>query len=192
MVAGGGEPAAGAVDARDLGVGDLAARRPRRAAAAPPRPCRNMPRIPGWHADRPPPSVLVGSAPPTRSLPSSTNAPPSPLPQNPSASSDSSDHRRERVVDLAAVDVVGRDAGPLERQLARTGRGRLGEVGPLAHRRVDTRLAGAEHPDRRLGQVAGPLLGREHDRAAAVGADAAVQLRERVGDHRGCSARPRS
>ena len=28
-------------------------------------------------------------------------------------------HRRERVVDLADVDVVGRDAGPLERELAR-------------------------------------------------------------------------
>ena len=34
---------------------------------------RKIPRIPGWHAESPPPSVLVGSAPPTRSRPSSTN-----------------------------------------------------------------------------------------------------------------------
>ena len=42
-----------------------------------------MPRMPGWQAESPPPSVLVGSAPPTRSLPSSTNGPPSPFLQNP-------------------------------------------------------------------------------------------------------------
>ena len=34
-----------------------------------------------------------------------------------------------------------------------------------------------------FGEVAGAFLGGEHDRAAAVAADAAVQLRERVGDH---------
>ena len=33
---------------------------------------RNILRIPGWQADSPPPSVFVGSAPPRRSLPSST------------------------------------------------------------------------------------------------------------------------
>src|SRR2546422_2693345 len=47
---------------------------------------RNIPRMPGWHDDRPPPSVLVGRAPPTRSFPSSTNGPPSPFLQNPSPS----------------------------------------------------------------------------------------------------------
>ena len=47
---------------------------------------RNIPRMPGWQADRPPPSVLVGSAPPTRSLPSSTKEPPSPFSQKPSPS----------------------------------------------------------------------------------------------------------
>ena len=44
----------------------------------------------GVAAESPPPSVLVGSAPPTRIFPSSTNAPPSPLPQNPRASNESS------------------------------------------------------------------------------------------------------
>ena len=43
-----------------------------------------------------------------------------------------------------------------------------------------------------FGEVARALLGGEHDRAAAVAADAAVQLRERVGDHRASSARRRS
>src|SRR5207248_5386089 len=58
-----------------------------------PRSCRaastsrNIPRIPGWQCDRPPPSVFVGRAPPTRSLPSATNSPPSPFLQNPSPSS---------------------------------------------------------------------------------------------------------
>ena len=96
-----------------------------------------MPRMPGWQCDRPPPSVLVGSAPPTRSLPSSTNGPPSPLLAEAERLEREQHHRRERVVDLADVDVVGRDAGPLERELARAARGRLGEVLPLAHRRVD-------------------------------------------------------
>ena len=43
-----------------------------------------------------------------------------------------------------------------------------------------------------LREVAGPLLGREHDRAAAVAADAAVQLGERVGHHPRAAARRRS
>ena len=49
-----------------------------------------MPRMPGWHDESPPPSVLVGSAPPTRSVPPSTNAPPSPFLQKPSPSKVSS------------------------------------------------------------------------------------------------------
>ena len=59
-------------------------------------------------------------------------------------------HRRERVVDLADVDLFGRHARPLERERAAARRGRLGEVFPLAHRRVRRRLAGAEHPHRLL------------------------------------------
>ena len=104
--------------------------------------------MPGWQCERPPPSVLVGSAPPRRSLPSSTNGPPSPFLQKPERLERQQHHRRERVVDLADVDVVGRDARALERELAAARRGRLGEVLPLAHRRVRRRLAGAEHPHR--------------------------------------------
>src|SRR6266498_3128870 len=57
--------------------------------AASPRSCRTastsrkMPRIPGWHAERPPPSVFVGSDPSTRMVPPSTNGPPSPFLQKP-------------------------------------------------------------------------------------------------------------
>ena len=59
-------------------------------------------------------------------------------------------HRSERVVDLAAVDLFGCDARALECQRAAAGRGRLGEVGPLAHRGVRRRLSGPEHPHRLL------------------------------------------
>src|SRR5207302_3862420 len=57
-----------------------------------PRSCRvastrrNMPYWPGCVYDSPPPFVFIGSAPPGPSLPSSTNAPPSPLAQNPRSS----------------------------------------------------------------------------------------------------------
>src|SRR5512132_980277 len=60
--------------------------------ATSPRSCRTastrrkMPRIPGWQAERPPPSVLVGSEPSMRMVPPSTNGPPSPCLQKPSAS----------------------------------------------------------------------------------------------------------
>src|SRR3954447_19418974 len=77
-------------------------------------------------------------------------------------------HRRERVVDLAAVDVVGRDARAFEREPPATRGGRFREVFPLAHRGMARRFAGPEHPDWLLGAVAGPLLAGEHDRAAAV------------------------
>src|SRR5205085_6780356 len=48
---------------------------------------RNMPRIPGWQAERPPPSVFVGTPPSTRRRPPSTKDPPSPLAQKPRSSS---------------------------------------------------------------------------------------------------------
>ena len=51
---------------------------------------RNMPRMPGWQADSPPPSVLVGRGPSKRSRPPSTNGPPSPFLQKPRSSSVSS------------------------------------------------------------------------------------------------------
>ena len=47
---------------------------------------RNIPYMPGWVYDSPPPLVLVGSDPPGPELPSSTNAPPSPLAQKPRSS----------------------------------------------------------------------------------------------------------
>src|SRR5207248_2236942 len=47
---------------------------------------RNMPRMPGWQADSPPPSVFVGRSPPTCRRPPSTKAPPSPLAQKPRSS----------------------------------------------------------------------------------------------------------
>src|SRR5439155_4471621 len=48
---------------------------------------RKIPRIPGWFDERPPPSVLMGSAPPSWSRPPSTNRPPSPFLQKPRSSS---------------------------------------------------------------------------------------------------------
>jgi len=39
--------------------------------------------MPGWFADRPPPSVLIGNGPPRAIRPSCTKAPPSPFLQNP-------------------------------------------------------------------------------------------------------------
>ena len=84
----GRQHAAGSVAQRDLDVRDL-------ARGASPRNCRtastmrNIPRMPGWQADSPPPSVLVGNGPSHRSRPSSTNGPPSPFLQKPRSSSDS-------------------------------------------------------------------------------------------------------
>ena len=77
----------------------------------------------------------------------------------------------------------GRDAGAVEGELSAAGGGRLGEVLPLAHRRVRCRFAGSQHPDRKLRQITGPFLGGEDDCAATITADAAVQLRQRIGHH---------
>jgi hypothetical protein len=58
------QPAAAAVRDRDLGAGTCespASPRSWRVASH----SRNSPRIPGWVADKPPPSVFVGSAPPS-------------------------------------------------------------------------------------------------------------------------------
>jgi len=75
--------------------------------------------------------------------------------------------------------------GALEGHLARAHTGRLGEVVPLAHRRVGDGLPGAQHPDRGLGAILGPLLARQDDCPATVGADAAVQLGQGIPHHRG-------
>ena len=118
--AGGGEPAAGAVHAararrpatwRPLGLAAQLPRRPRRAGTC--RACRGgsaraRRRRCWWAARR-----RAAACRPRRT------APPSPFSQKPRPSSVEQHHRRERVVDLADVDVVGRDAGPLERERAR-------------------------------------------------------------------------
>ena len=75
------------------------------------------------------------------------------------------------------------DAGLLERHRPGQRAGRRREVGLLADVPVRLRAARAEHVDRRLREVLGPL-GRRHDeRAAAVGDHAAVEQVQRVGDH---------
>ena len=71
--------------------------------------------------------------------------------------------RRERLVDLPEVDVVGRQAGLLERLLRRRG-GRPGEVGEV----VGDRRLGQDLGEHRLAVALGPLGGGEHERAAAV------------------------
>ena len=77
-----------------------------------------MPRMPGWQCERPPPSVLVGSAPPSAQLAVLDERAAFALLAEAERLERQQHHRRERVVDLADVDVVGRHAGPLERELA--------------------------------------------------------------------------
>ena len=78
--------------------------------------------MPGWQHDSPPPSVLVGQRAADRSLPSSTNAPALALAAEAERLEREQHHRRERVVDLAHVDVGRREPGPLEGELRRCGR----------------------------------------------------------------------
>ena len=110
-----------------------------------------------------------GSAPPTRSLPSSTNGAALALAAEARAPrATSSTIERERVVDLADVDVGGRDAGPLERELPeRT----AGDSVKSSHSLIVVCDVASPVPSTQTGgrlQVPGPLLGGEHDRAAAV------------------------
>ena len=124
---------------RELRVRRPGGRRPRRAAARPPRRAGTCRACRGGSARGRRRRCWSGSAPPTRSLPSSTNGPPSPLLAEAERLERQQHHRRERVVDLADVDVVGRDAGRARtRARPQRTRGRLGEVVPLAHRRVAT------------------------------------------------------
>ena len=78
---------------------------------------------------------------------------------------------------------AGLTPGALEGQLAGHGGRTDGEVLPLAHGHVAGVLAGAEDPNRALAQVLDPVLGHEDGRRPAVGAHAAVELGEGVGDH---------
>ena len=142
-----------------------------------------MPRIPGWQADRPAAVGVGGQRPahPQRAVLDEGAA--LALLAEAEALQGEQDGQGEGVVDLDHVDVVGGDPGLAEGLLARAHARGLGEVGPLAHGGVRDGLARAEHPDGGVGAVAGPLLVGEDDGPAAVGADAAVQLGEGVGDH---------
>ncbi len=84
--AGGREHTTATVGDRDLGALDLprSPHSPRNWRVA--STSRNMPYWPGCVYESPPPFVFIGSAPPGPSLPSSTNAPPSPLAQKPRSS----------------------------------------------------------------------------------------------------------
>ena len=95
-------------------------------------------------------------------------------------------HDREGIVELRDVDVGGRHARHLEGALARQpGRVPAREVGHLAHHDVGRRLARAEHVDGLPPAVARPLGAGDHDRAARVGDEAAVEQAERPGDEAG-------
>ena len=102
---------------------------------------RNMPYCPGCVYERPPPLVFVGNEPPGPSLPSSTNAPPSPFAQKPRSSSVQQHGDRERVVDHEQVDVGRLDAGHREGARARHRAGGRGEVGHLADHAVRRRTS---------------------------------------------------
>ena len=77
---------------RSAGIGSPVLYETAAPPAKSPRNCRvastskNNPRMPGWHAERPPPSGFTGKSPPTRMRPFSTNDPPSPFAQNPRSS----------------------------------------------------------------------------------------------------------
>ena len=90
----------------------------------------------------------------------------------------------EGVVEHAVLDVLRAQPGALVGGLAGDAVGVGGGV--VAHLRdhpVGVGLARAQHVDGRLGEVARALLRDEHQRAAAVGHDAAVEQVEGVADH---------
>ena len=92
-------------------------------------------------------------------------------------------HVRERVVDHQVPDVTNAGAGLGEGGLAGQPEGlRLGEISHLRDHRRLGRLAGAEDVYGRLGEVARAIGGRDDQRAAAVGDQAAFEQVEGVGD----------
>ena len=111
------QPAAAAVRDRDLGARRPARRPPRRAAAASPRTAGTGRASPGCVADSPPPSVFVGSAPPSRRLPppSVTNGAALALRREAEVLEHDEHGVGERVVHREHVDVGRRDAGLGER-----------------------------------------------------------------------------
>ena len=85
---------------------------------------RNRPRMPGCVADSPPPSVFVGSAPPSRRLPVGDERPALALRREAEVLEHDEHGVGERVVHREHVDVGGRDAGFGERLRARSPRPR--------------------------------------------------------------------
>ena len=79
--------------------------------------------MPGWHAESPPPSVLVGQRAADAELAVLDERPALAVPAEAERLEGQQHHRGERVVDLADVDVGRREPGPLERELARADRG---------------------------------------------------------------------
>ena len=147
---------------------------------------RNMPRMPGWQAESPPPSVFVGSGPSKREPSALDERAALALRAEAEVLEREQHGDRERVVELQHVDVVEGHPGPLERQRAGLRRGRRRSDRPDCD---DVQRGGSACAPRRarstgaLRQVTGPLLGRDDARAAAVGDDAAVEHVQRVGDH---------
>ena len=117
------EHAAGAVARARPRVRHLARRRTRRAAACTASITRKMPRMPGWFDDRPPPSVLTGSAPPRPMRPSSHERAALARLAEAEVLERHQHGDRERVVDHAQVDVGVRHAGHRRGARARLLRG---------------------------------------------------------------------
>ena len=128
--------AAGAVRDRDLRRRRPGARRTRRGAGAPPRRAGTCRTARGACRRARRRSCSSGAIRPGPSLPSSTNAPPSPLAQKPRSSRCSSAVIVKRVVAHQQVDVVGLDAGHRERGRPGHRAGGRREVGHLADHRV--------------------------------------------------------
>ena len=139
----------------------------------------NTPRRPGWFDDRPPPSVLNGSAPDLGDERAALA-----LRAEAERLERQQHGDRERVVDLRDVDVVGVSAGALERPRAGVHGGRLRERPHLVHRQLAEGLAPAEQVDALLRELLGLALRDHHEGAAGVGHDAAVEPVQRRRDHR--------
>src|SRR5579875_1464604 len=93
-------------------------------------------------------------------------------------------HMGERVVDHEVVDVGGADPRLGERRPARQPeRPGLGEVGHLRDHRGLRRFSRAEDMHGGLGELRGAVCRGDHQRAAAIGDQAAFQEVERIGDH---------
>ena len=129
--------------------------------------------------------MLVGSSPPSRKRALLDERAALALRAEPEVFQRQQQHVGERVVELGDVDVGGRDAGARERQRP-ADRGRADRhVVPLA--RSDMCEVVSPVPSTHTGLLRRSFArscADQHDRRAAVAADAAVQLGEWVGDHR--------